>query len=82
MVMPEENGPPEGYIIWEENMKNCLEGREYLFGLELLGIRYKYVVGCCEYGNEHSGYTVMMNCFTAEEAIASQEELCIKDAVT
>jgi len=38
-------------------MKDVLEGREYLCGLDLLGIGYKKVVDSCENGNELSGYT-------------------------
>ena len=38
-------------------MKTHLERREYLCALDLLGIGYWNVVGCCEDSNELSGYT-------------------------
>jgi len=38
-------------------MEDNLKGREYLCGLDLLGIGYKKVVNFCEHGNELSGYT-------------------------
>jgi hypothetical protein len=38
-------------------MKTDLEGREYLCGLDLLGILYKKVVGSCEHGNVISRHT-------------------------
>jgi len=34
----------KSYIIWDENMKTDIEWREYMCGLDLLGIGYKKVV--------------------------------------
>jgi len=50
-------------------MKADTERREYLCGLDLLGIGNKKVVDPCEHDNELSGYTVLRNSFPCEEAL-------------